>query len=400
MPAIVRSTQTAQNAAADLRRVIMTDGADEATPRTPADEHASAPTHSKSQRTRTATAIRPFPRRSIEESLAVPAALRDNNGGNAWATDNVAQALGMAKTNTKFFYLANSSRAYGFTEGGRDTAEISLTGRGKSAMYPKTAEERDEALRAAFFSVEIFAQVVNFYNGSKLPDEPFRTNALTTTFNLDESHVKEFVEVFDKNCRFLGIGNDYGATGATPAQSGTRSGSEGSQTVAVPPKKATSSGSAPVCFVAMPFTERDETHPIGFFTEVLESLFTPAIIAAGFEARTAKRQGSDVIQSTIINELLDADLVLADLTEHNPNVLFELGMRMNADKPVALVRAKGTGAIFDVDHMLRVEDYNPNLWKSTVERDIEVLSAHIKAAWENRASTQTYMKLLKSSSTS
>jgi nucleoside 2-deoxyribosyltransferase len=124
-------------------------------------------------------------------------------------------------------------------------------------------------------------------------------------------------------------------------------------------------------------------------------LLTPAIVAAGFEVRTAKRQGSDVIQSTIINELLDADLVVVDLTEHNPNVLFELGMRMNADRPVALVRAKGTGAIFDVDHMLRVEDYNPNLWKTTIERDVETLSDHIRAAWENRESTQTYMKLLK-----
>lgn len=36
-------------------------------------------------------------------------------------------------------------------------------------------------------------------------------------------------------------------------------------------------------------------------------------------------------------------MVLADLTEHYPNVLFELGMRMHLDKPVALVRAKGTG---------------------------------------------------------
>lgn len=361
------------------------------------NEQAPESSATNTPKTRTAATIRPFPRRSIEESLVVPGAIRDNNGGNAWSTENVAQSLGMAKSNSKFFYLANSSRTYGFTDGGRDTAEIALTERGKSAMYPKTAEERDQALRAAFFSVDTFARVVNFYGGSKLPEEPFRTNALTTTFSLDESHVQEFVEVFQTNCRFLGIGNDYGTVGEQSAQTGTSRDRGETKTVAVPPQRTANAGDAPVCFVAMPFTERDESHPIGFFTEVLNSLFTPAIIAAGFEVRTAKRQGSDVIQSTIINELLDADLVLADLTEHNPNVLFELGMRMNADRPVALVRAKGTGAIFDVDHMLRVEDYNPNLWRSTVERDIEVLTAHIKAAWDNRAGTQTYMKLLKTS---
>jgi hypothetical protein len=88
-------------------------------------------------------------------------------------------------------------------------------------------------------------------------------------------------------------------------------------------------------------------------------------------------------------------LVLADLTEHNPNVLFELGMRMHEDKPVALVRAKGTGPIFDVDNMLRVEDYSPNLWSSTVERDVPRLRDHIKATWDNRETAVTFMGILR-----
>lgn len=69
---------------------------------------------------------------------------------------------------------------------------------------------------------------------------------------------------------------------------------------------------------------------------------TPASLKAGFNVETANHQGIDVIQSTIINELLEAELVLADLTDHNPNVLFELGLRMAVDKPVALIKATGT----------------------------------------------------------
>ena len=49
-------------------------------------------------------------------------------------------------------------------------------------------------------------------------------------------------------------------------------------------------------------------------------------------------------------------------------------MRMKEDKPVALVRASGTGPIFDVDNMPRVQDYNPNVWPSTVERDVRRIS--------------------------
>src|SRR5262249_41128464 len=135
-------------------------------------------------------------------------------------------------------------------------------------------------------------------------------------------------------------------------------------------------------FVIMPFTERADDRSRGFFGEVLRSLITPAGVDAGFAVETANRHGSDVIQSTVINDLLDADLVIADLTDHNPNVLFELGVRMAEDKPVALIKATGTGRVFDVDNMLRVYEYNGNLWNSTLEKDLPALRDHIKAAWD------------------
>lgn len=122
---------------------------------------------------------------------------------------------------------------------------------------------------------------------------------------------------------------------------------------------------------------------------------TPAAVGAGFKVETAKREGSDVIQSTIVNQLLAADLVIADLSEHNPNVLFELGLRMAFEKPTALIRARGTAPIFDVDNLLRVVDYEPHLWKSTLENDIPRLTSHIKDAWDSRESSRTYMQILK-----
>jgi hypothetical protein len=76
-------------------------------------------------------------------------------------------------------------------------------------------------------------------------------------------------------------------------------------------------------------------------------------------------------------------------------VLFELGVRMAHNKPVALIRAEGTGQIFDVDNLLRVYDYSPNLWPSTLEEDIQNLVKHIKATWEKRDSNASYMKILR-----
>ena len=56
----------------------------------------------------------------------------------------------------------------------------------------------------------------------------------------------------------------------------------------------------------------------------------------------------------------------------------ELGFRMAQDKPVVLLKAAGTGPLFDVDNMLRVFEYNSNLWQTTVEKDMPNLCEFIK----------------------
>lgn len=279
-----------------------------------------------------------------------------------------------------------ASRDYGMTEGTRDTPDVSLTPLGRRIVAPTDPDDYRPALRDAFFKVGLFRKVFDHYNGNNLPEEPFLSNTLSDVYGIDRSLVADFVELFRKNCRFVGY-DEGQAEGTSAVVDAGRT-----EVVAAPKRK---NGDVPVCFVAMPFTERDPAHSEGFFDEVLNAVLTPAIVKAGFEVRTAKRQGSDVIQRTIVHELLDADLVVVDLTEHNPNVLFELGVRLHSKLPTALVRATGTGAIFDVDHMLRVEEYSPNLWPSTVDRDVMKLAEHIKTAWESRQITPTYMDILR-----
>lgn len=342
---------------------------------------------------RAAAISRSYPRRTLEDALRVPNAIKENNGGQPWQPQQVAKAIGLGMS-SNFYYITAASRDYGLTTGTSRAGEIAITALGRTSVYPGSPEERQQALLKAFFSVDIFKRVVQHYGGSKLPEAEFRTNTLINTFALDSSIVDEFVDLFEKNCRFLGIGTDFVQTGAATTEMLTDVAAPASKSIDAFQAPPTTAGQ-PICFIAMPFSEHNDSYPIGFFAEVLSSLFFPAIIKAGLTPRTAKRQGSDLIHRTIVTELLDADLVLCDLTEHNPNVLSELGMRMNADLPVVLTRAKGTGAIFDVDNLLRVEEYNPNLWKSTVDRDIDSLSAHIRAAWDDRDSIETFMKILR-----
>lgn len=338
---------------------------------------------------------KPYPQVTLEQALTIAQEIKAKNAGNPWATEDVAAAIGRSAKTNEFYYLTAASRDFGLTEGTRNTAQISLTELGRRAVYARTPEEEAAAKKEAFLRVDIFKKVLEYYKGSDLPEMKYLGNTLEREFALASENHEEFSRLFRENCEYLGITagqEDIHYDEGTEAQDEPRA-SKPTVTMGEPKGKTKLKA-----FVIMPFVEKDDRRPKGFFSEVLRSLVTPAGVEAGFRVETANRQGSDLIQSTIINDLMDADLVIADLTDHNPNVLFELGIRMANEKPVALIKASGTGRIFDVDNMLRVHEYSANLWRTTIEKDVPELAAHIKASWENRDRERSYMKILRDAS--
>jgi hypothetical protein len=332
-----------------------------------------------------------FPRATLEQALKIPNALKDFNGGNPWEPENIRKAISVAGGNP-YFYLTAASRDYGLTIGTRDTDKISLTDLGRDLVYAGSPTVEAELKMRAFLNIDVFKRVLEYYKGSNLPEMKYLGNTLQKEFELAPETHEEFSQTFRENCKFLGITS---GTVVVPLDSGPDSASA-TTTPSTVTLAEVGGASRLTAFVIMPFVERDPKHAIGFFPEVLRSLITPAAKDSNFNVKTANRQGSDLIQSTIVNDLLEADLVVADLTEHNPNVMFELGMRMAADKPVVLIKALGTGPLFDIDNMLRVFEYSPNLWQTTIEKDLPLLRDFIKGAWENRESDKTYMKILRS----
>jgi hypothetical protein len=336
---------------------------------------------------------RPYPQRTLEEALAVPKAIRDKNNGRPMDTEQVAKAtLNVSKLNTRFFYVAAASRDYGLTIGSRDTDEIALTPLGQEILFAKNEETRKQKMIDAFMSVDLFKKVYEYYGGSKsIPTEgDFFGNVLVREFQLDPDFHEEFERIFRANCKYLEIEDGLSAVASDKAKAKVKEpASEDIRVVGAAKGKFDRTA-----FVIMPFSEKGANpRPAGFFEAVLNNIIVPAGNSAGFAVETARKKGSDVIHTTIINALLEADLVIADLTDHNPNVLCELGIRLANEKPVALIRATATERIFDVD-ILRIEDYNPNIWPNTVENDIPKIADHIKATWDNRDTMRPYMEIL------
>ena len=333
---------------------------------------------------------RPFPQNSLQDALSIPQAIKDKTNGNPCDTELVAKAITLSKQGAKFYYLCASARDYGLTIGSRDTAQIALDEIGRAIVYaPDPASRRIKQIEA-FFKIDKFKKVFDFYGGSSaMPEGEFVSNVLLNQFNLDTSEHDAFIELFKKNCEFLGIADGLG--GVPSPSSGKDKQDSVDITIVGQPRGRFDK----TAFVIMPFSEKGATsRPKGFFDEVLKSLITPAGNAAQFAVETARREGSDVIHHTIINQLIQAELVIADLTDHNPSVLFELGIRIALKKPVCLVKAEGTGPIFDVDNLMRVLPYNPNLWRSTIETDVLKITDHINGAWENKDSGHSYMNIL------
>lgn len=348
-----------------------------------------------SRKTSSRKSSRPYPNRTLEDALAIPQVIREMNNGNPWPPEDVAQAgLGISKTNNRFYYTAAASRDYGLTIGTRDTEKIELADLGRAIVFAGDEPTKRQKKIDAFFSIDIFKRVFDHYGGSKLPKKEFLQNTLLDEFGLAPEFHDEFTKIFKANCKYLDIEQGIGE-GVTVKPIEKTDHPSDIRVIGEPKGKFDRTA-----FVIMPFVEKGQKpRALGFFNEVLTTLITPAANTAGFAVETANQDGSDVIQSTIINQLLTADLVVADLSDHNPNVLFELGIRIAKELPVALIKAEGTGSLFDVDNLMRVLPYSPNLWPTTVTADIPRLADHIKAAWDNRTTARGYMEILTGHST-
>lgn len=106
--------------------------------------------------------------------------------------------------------------------------------------------------------------------------------------------------------------------------------------------------SAKTCFVLAPFgDESSDTRRRS--DQVLRHIIRPALEPLGFVVSRADEISSPgSITSQIIARLMDADLVVADLTGHNPNVMYELGLRHAFGKPALHLAATAERLPFDI----------------------------------------------------
>ncbi len=84
----------------------------------------------------------------------------------------------------------------------------------------------------------------------------------------------------------------------------------------------------------------------------MKHVIRPAVELCGYEAKRADELDKPgIITSQIIQHIIDDPLVVADLTERNPNVFYELAIRHAIRKPLVQLIKKGETIPFDVAGM-------------------------------------------------
>lgn len=153
-----------------------------------------------------------FPQDTLQEALQIATAIRDQNAGRPFNRLLLAQAIDRSPGSSALRSLITSSAKYGLTIGNYNSQEIELSDLGRSALYPRTDEERAAALVQAALHPPLFARFFQKYNQNRFPRDDLATNALQVDFGVPPDLAPRCLELIHATAAFAGILRDINGT--------------------------------------------------------------------------------------------------------------------------------------------------------------------------------------------
>ncbi len=149
----------------------------------------------------------------------------------------------------------------------------------------------------------------------------------------------------------------------------------------------------PRCGIIMPISAI-EGYTEAHWIDVRNILFD-AIEEAGFEANlVSDADDVGIIQKRIVQNIYENPIVICDVSGKNPNVMFELGMRLAFDKPTIIIKDNITAYSFDtapIEHLQYPRDLRFNRIVEFKEDLIDKIKGTLKRASEDPEYT-TFLK--------
>lgn len=271
----------------------------------------------------------------------------------------------------------SSARKYGLLEP-VGTGKVKPTELVRRIVRPQNPDDKRDAMREAVLKAPGISDAYKHYRGENLPDLTFLKNTARDTLHVPEDRVDDFVTVFIDSLKDAELLEDVAGkqrvldiTHTADAVATTAIADEHLKKVS----KGVSVQSTDTCFVTMPFA-----NPLGSY---YASVYEPAIKKAGLRAVRADADiyGTGKIIDQIWDGINSARVLVAELTNRNPNVLYELGLAHALKKPVVLVSSNEGDVPFDVKHVRVIYyDVTDPFWGSKL---IDKVAENILSALKN-----------------
>ncbi len=149
----------------------------------------------------------------------------------------------------------------------------------------------------------------------------------------------------------------------------------------------------PVCGIVMPISTIDGC-TAEHWAEVL-TILKEVITDAEFEPNlVSDADDSGIIQKRIIQNLYKNEIVVCDVSAKNPNVMFELGLRLAFDKPTIVIKDDKTDYSFDtsvIEHLV----YPRDLRFTKILKFKDTLKSKIQNTYKKSKEDKNYTTFLK-----
>lgn len=116
--------------------------------------------------------------------------------------------------------------------------------------------------------------------------------------------------------------------------------------------------------------------------EKFDLIFEPVLKQFNYKVTRADKIGNPgSISREIVSNVINSDLVIADVSDENPNVFYELAIRNAVKKPVIVFRAANQRMPFDIydTRAITIDRTKPRVWENAKK----ILHQHIEESEKN-----------------
>jgi hypothetical protein len=335
------------------------------------EANSGIPTSSATQGAARTRTNRSFPATSFEDALFLGTKIQKYAAGEKVRRLTLFEKMGKSPDSGPTRAMITSSGKYGITKGSYSADWLEMTPEGRTATNPDSTPRQliQARFKLAIESVPAFKSLYEAFEGKRLPDQAILRDHLKELGIVDEAQLKECAQTFMLNAKFVGLLKTLGGAerlmpieavlDEAPAASIVRVHVDESSSAAAPGDDI-STALAPytwekTCFYVTPIGDEDsdERRHSDLF---LGSIVEPALAEFSFDVVRADRIAkAGMITSQVIEHIMKAKLVIADLSFHNPNVFYELALRHATKLPIVQIIRKSDRIPFDLEQFRTIQ---------------------------------------------